>query len=267
MGFYDRDFRSQDFTVHVDGEEVPCRLFSPPPEKLAPEPLLYLSCANTIELSLRSYPYCVAVEVMLEQGHRVVSFDPPHHGSRSGSVHGAEIPGMRAAFLAGADPFRRFVREGQAVIDRCISLGAAEPGRIVIGGVSRSGYMSLRLYAEEPRIAALAAFCPVTDWRVIGFTEERDRADVAALRLSTWAERLAGKPMMIIVPNHDWAVSTECCLQFYLDVQQANEEAGYGKRHVDLIVTDEVYHTCSGSWYAKAAEFLIRRALPVRRNG
>ncbi|WP_135554961.1 alpha/beta hydrolase family protein [Paenibacillus cymbidii] len=267
MGYYDRQFETSDFVVVSDGQTVPCRLYAPPAEKLAPQPLLYLSCANTIELSLGAFPYIVAVDEMLEQGHRVVSFDPPHHGSRAGEPYGSDIPGLRAAFLAGDDPFARFVRDGRAVIDRCIGMGIAEAGRIVIGGVSRSGYMSLRLYAEEPRIAALAAFCPVTDWRAIGFTEEREREEVAALRLSLLADRLAGKPMFIVIPNHDWAVSTRRCLQFYLDVQQANEAAGYGEKLVDLIVTDEAFHNCSGVWYAKAAEFLLKRALPVRRSG
>jgi hypothetical protein len=154
MGYYDKQYTIHDFTVMSFGVEVPCRLFSPPDDKLAEEPLLYLSCANTIELSLKTYPYCIAIDYFLSQGHKVLSFVPPHHGSRIGS-YGSNIPGLRAAFLAGEDPFKLFIEDGKKMIDACIEKGIAEAGKIVIGGVFRSGYFSLRLFAEESRISAL----------------------------------------------------------------------------------------------------------------
>lgn len=263
MGYYDKQYQVRDFTVLSFGVQVSCRLFSPLEQHLAAEPLLYLSCANTIERSLQTYPYCNAVDFFLSQGHRVAAFDPPCHGSRAGS-HGSDIPGLCASFLAGEDPFEAFVHDGKKVIDACIDEGITEPGKIVVGGVSRSGYFALRLLAEEPRIAALAAFCPVTDWRVIGLSHVKERKEVADLWLGHYVDRLVGKPIMLIIPNHDTVVKTERCLQFYIDLQDANSRAGYDDRWVDLLCTDDPFHTCSGVYYTKAADFLIKRAMNNR---
>lgn len=100
---------------------------------------------------------------------------------------------------------------------------------------------------------------PVTDWRVIGFEAEKEREEVAALALSRFAERLAGKPIMMIISNHDTGVKTECCIRFYLDLHEANARAGYGDEHLEFLCTDDPYHTCSGLWYNKAADFLEKR--------
>ena len=82
-------------------------------------------------------------------------------------VKSEDISGLRHAFINGKDPFTMFIEEAKTVIDFCIDHEFASLGNIAVCGTSRAGYLALRLLGEDNRIAAAAAFAPVTDWRYL----------------------------------------------------------------------------------------------------
>ena len=258
-----QNYQTQEFDVTVGAgasgdRKITTRVISPPAEKLAKKPLLLLSFAMDRNTSLGVEPYNLTAKYFLEHGHRVASFDLPNHGSRV-NQYGEAITGMRNAFVAAQDPFSRFVEEGKAVTDRCIANGLAEPGRIAVCGTSRAGYLALRLLAADKRIAAAAVYAPVTDWRALTeFAADQKRADVAALNLSNFADALAGKPLYMVMGNHDARVSTESCCRFYLDLAAANARHNFDNAHLNFQVQDTPGHSSQVSWSVAGAEFLLK---------
>jgi len=239
-------------TFTIDGIEPSLHLLTPP--QLTPQPLLLLSFAMDWETSLCVEPYNLTAKYFLEQGHRVASFDLPNHGQRI-NKYGEAITGLRNAFIAGKDPFAMFIEEAKTVIDFCIDHEFASVGNIAVCGTSRAGYLALRLLAKDSRIAAAAAFAPVTDWRCLEeFNADKNREDVASLKLSNYVPNLAGKSTFIVIGNHDERVGTASCCRFYLDLLKANH--GNAEK-INFQIHNSPGHYSQKEWYLAGAEFLI----------
>ncbi|MBM3290766.1 MAG: alpha/beta fold hydrolase, partial [Candidatus Hydrogenedentes bacterium] len=225
------------------------------------EPALLLTFAMDRATSLTKHPYCFAAEYFLAQGHRAASFDLPNHGDRV-NAHGQQIEGMRNAFAAGDDPFAAFVADGRAVIDACIARGIAKPGRIAVAGTSRGGYMALRLLSGDERIAAAAAFAPVTDWRELReFAADRENADVANLQLVHFVPGMIGKQVFIAIGKTDTRVSTQHCQEFADALIAANAKAARAPALVEFHLTDDPGHSCADEWYERGRAALLQATL------
>lgn len=254
------DDRVSEIPVFTGSRTVTARLHTP--ARLADRPVLLLSFASDRVTSLTVEPYSLPAQTFLSEGHRVMSVDLPNHGDRI-DAFGEGIAGFRNAIVAGIDPFATFVDDGRAAIDAAITLGIAEPGRIVVCGTSRGGYMALRLLAADTRIRAGAGFAPVTDWRDLSeFNAERERGDVAQLGLSCFAEAFIDKALYLAIGNHDKRVNTSRCVQFFLDVHRAKNSADRDGRDIDFFCTPDEGHTCSNDWYFRGADFLLREFNP-----
>lgn len=248
----------EDFVFNTAAGERAAILLSPLPGVQAEQPLLLVTLAMGAELSLFEEPYNITAQAFVEQGHRTVSFSLPHHGERIGA-DGEGITGFRNAFVQGRDDFAAFVEECKAVIDSCIEKGFGVPGRIVVAGTSRAGYLAARALAADERILAGAAFAPVTDWRKLSeFAADTGRVDVADLKLSNYADALSGKPFFFVIGNHDARVSTASCVEFYIALEAANVRDGHGDSHINFQVHDVPGHASQDEWYIAAADFLIR---------
>ncbi len=254
---------SEEFPVTINGTTITVRVLTPPAEKRAENPALFLAFALDRNTTLTKRPYCLAAEYFLENGHRAASFDLPSHGDRVGAQRSG-IDGFRDAFIAGNDVFTGFVAEGKAAIDECIKRGLATPGRIAVGGTSRGGYMSLRLLAGDDRIAAGAGFAPVTDWRALReFDADKTRDDVAALHLTNSVKGMIGKPVFVAIGKTDDRVSTAQCQTFAEALVKANTEAGHPTDVVDFHLTDDAGHSLSEPWYEKGRAFLLKSIAPA----
>ena len=241
--------------VGSNGREITCSLARPDDSVLAVEPALLLSFSSTRQSALAEHPYDIAARAFLAAGHYVLSFDLPQHGERIGR-HGEGIDGMCRAFMAGDDPFARFVADGSAAIDACMQRGIGASGRICVCGVSRAGYCALRLAAADERIAAAAGLAPVTDWRALSeWSAVRHRPEVAALALETWAPQLGGKGISLLIGNRDDRVSTAACIRLGLRML----EAGDGQAiHCELHVVDAPGHALPDEWRLAGAQYLLR---------
>lgn len=248
----------EQFTVSVGERQFTVTALSPPTDKLADDPCLLLTFGADRSIALFSEPYSLCAKAFLERGHRALSFDMPAHGERIGQ-YGQWIGGWRNAFLAGGDPFAMFVEDGRAVISECIRRGWAKPGRIAVAGPSRCGYMVLRLLAADDRIAAGAGLAPVTDWRDLSeFEAERERRDVADLRLKRFVAGMVGKFVYLTIGAHDYRVSTRSCRGLARALVRANAKAGYDESYVEFHATDHEGHRLWGAQCVQGGESLLK---------
>ncbi|MBO9609751.1 MAG: prolyl oligopeptidase family serine peptidase [Paenibacillaceae bacterium] len=230
------------------------------PETLNDDPQLLLTFAMDWRTSLLTEPYCIVADMFVAAGHRSISFDLPCHGDRIDS-YGVGIDGFAAEIAASADPFTRFVAEAGAVIDACIESGLAKPGRIALCGTSRGGYMALRLMAADSRIAAVAAFAPVTDWNALSeFAALRGSEAVGRLRLAEYVDGLAGRKAYILIGNRDARVDTASCCAYYAHAAMYYRSRGWDEMNIAFYCTDDAGHTVSLGAYRRGGDFLLNEA-------
>lgn len=255
---------SEEFAVSCSGGSLRVQMQSPPLEKLAKHPLLLVFLSADRHSSMPDGRYGGPGRIFLEHGHRVVSFDLPAHGERV-DRHGAGIAGLAALVAAGEAPFDRIVADGRAVIDECLRRGWAEEGRIVVAGVSRGGYCALRLAAEDMRVGAVAAFAPVTDWGMLAeFAVQRKSPAVAALKLSRFADRLAGRRVYLAIGNLDLRVGTDSCTLFVLALNQAERVRGVARSRLRYVIADDsVDHRVADKWREAGMMFLLGETVPA----
>jgi dienelactone hydrolase len=255
----ENNYEAVDVLLEIEERTILARILSPAPHQLAEDPLLLLHLTGPKETAFYEEPYRTTTRQFLDQGHRVVSFDLPSHGTRVDHF-GDSLIGFCNAFVAGQDPFLMFIAEAKAVIDHCLAAGLVRAERIVVSGTSRAAYMALRLMAAEPRIAAAAAIAPVTDWRALSeFAAAAHRPDVAALHLSEFAAAMVGRPVFIIIGNHDTRVSTASCCQFYIALTQANAVQGHDDALINFQVLDVPGHFSPDGWHQQGDHFLLDR--------
>ena len=245
-----------EFIVETRAGPLTCALAEPEKDGAAADSVLLLSVGGA-RMSAEQEP-SPTVRFFVEAGHPVVSFDMPNHGDLV-DRHGQSIGGMCAAFLAGDDPFDRFVDNGVAVIDACLEKGLADPQRIVVSGGSRGGYCALRLAAADRRINGTAALCPVTDWRCLKeFEAVKQQPEVAALALDHWAGELTGRPLFLLIGNHDHRVGTHACARFAARMFELEEPLTQGESATQFHVVTAPGHTLPEEWEIEAARFLLR---------
>ncbi len=247
-----RGFEVIEFTVPVGGFRQPAVIASPPKDKLDPNPVLLLTIGGPTTHLLP--PNQQPAEYFLQRGHRVVSFPV-------GSMPG-DLAKLRDMVLQGPDPFEEFVTIARAVLKHCVDQKWAKPDRIVVTGISRYAYLAFRLMAADEQFKIGGGFAPVTDWRDLSeFGPQRDSKQIADLRLSLLADKLAGKKIFLSIGNHDERVSTLSCCHFFLDLNAANQKRGFDPSLVDLFVTPDLGHTCGDEWFERGMEILLCAAV------
>ena len=230
------------------------------PAASATRPALLLNLAGDHVTQLQTHPYDIPVQAFLAAGHAVASVEMPGHGDRVRPGEPAGIACFAADAARGEDTLGRFVADLERAIDGCIGANLVAPGAVFAAGTSRGGYVALRLAAECPHVAGVAAYAPVTDWQVLSeFAALSQRADVAAMALVHWAPRLAGRPVWIGMGNHDPRVGTTQCLEFATAVAAAERDLGCPSAFC-LHVVPEDGHSLSASWRQRGADYLLEVA-------
>lgn len=240
-----------EFEVSTGGRKVSAIIASPPARQLAADPVLLLTVgkASTHFLPPNEQP----AEYFWKRGHRVVAF--------SSSPLPDSLETLRDNVLSGPDPFEAFVRDARAVLSYCIEQKWARRGRIVVTGISRFAYLAFRLLAEDEDLKIGGGFAPVTDWRDLHeFSPARHLPQIADLRLSRFADKLAGKKIYLVIGSHDERVNTRSACQLFLDLNAANARRGLDASLIDLYVTPEPDHSCTEEWINRGMEILLNDA-------
>lgn len=247
----DRGFAVERFTVAVEDRRLPVVIASPPPQDLADDPVLLLTIGGPTSHLLP--PNDLPALYFLERGHRAVSFPV---GTMPGSL---EL--YCDTVLEGPDPTLMFIQNAEAVIDACVERGWARRGRVVVTGISRYGYLALRLMAADDSLNIGGGFSPVTDWRYLReFHGHESDPHVTALGLSNFVDQLTGKKIYLAIGNHDDRVSTQSCCELFVALNKANTNLGYGHERLDFFVTPSPGHTLADEWYERGMAILLDAA-------
>ena len=251
------NYVSEEFNIHVNKYVVKVLRKSPQKSDLHENPALLLSFAMDKYTSLNIRPYNITADMFLKNGHRVLSFDLPNHGERI-DKYGENIEGFRNALIDGADPFLVFLTDADAVINYCINEGIVNLGNIFVCGTSRAGYLAIRLLAANCKVSAAAAYAPVTDWGCLSeFVKDVDSDIVKNIRLSSYVDKIAGKPIFITIGSEDKRVSSQSCCRFFVDLINAHIKNGYDVNNINFYLTDDTGHSCSDIWYEMGGRFLL----------
>ena len=255
----DHGVECEEFSLTLADRCFVVSLLSPVHGRLARDPALLLTFAAGREGSLFNAPYKHTAEAFLEAGHRALSFDFVGHGERIDRF-GPGIDGLRNSLvLGGVDPFSVFAEDARAVIDTCVGRGLVRPGRIAASGTSRGGYLALYLLAHEPRVAAVAGFAPVTDWRVLAeFKDDIERPEVIALAMSRCAAQMAGRSVFLTIGRNDLRVGTDTCTALHEILAAAGTE-------VEFALTDDPGHQMGMAGYERGAAWLLERISTAER--
>ena len=250
-----------EIVIETPDGPLTCSLAAPdctPSGAPSAKPALLLTFGMTRQSALIEDPHHLPAQIFTEAGHHALSFDLPNHGERIDDF-GEGIGGMCAAYIAGCDPFARFVTDGRAIIDACRRLGIPGSERVVACGVSRAAYCALRLAAADRRILGAAGLAPVTDWRALTeFASVRDRPDVAALALDHWAADLAGRAVFLAIGSADGRVGSDACARLALRVLEEEARRGVPASLVELHIVPSEGHSLSSDWRSAGGRFLLQ---------
>lgn len=252
--------RTEDFIVESGGERVRCILAIPDPARQSAESGLLLNISATAHYALHHPGQNHPTKPFLDAGHYVLSFDLPHHGERV-SKYGPSLGGMGKALLAGDDPFEQFVSDAKAAMDYCLTRGIGTSGKIVSYGVSRAGYLLLRLAAADPRLRAVGAPSPVTDWAYpTEFTDACPKDRTGPILIDNWVRELSQAAVYLSVGSQDDIVGTKACVRFAMKLFDVQRKALPKDRLISqLHVVDSKGHSPSQESRLDATRFLLRQ--------
>jgi dienelactone hydrolase len=182
--------------------------------KTKPAPVLFV-LASTIDSTLGDPYYRQCGNELAELGYLCVSIDLPCHGTRSRE---GESPGL-SGWSQRAAMQDDFVAENNSrlsdVLGHLIETRVADPDRVAACGTSRGGLLAIHFAAQDERVKCVAGFAPVTDLAALSeFRSIKDEPFVSKLSLFHQADKLAGRPVWIVIGDQDERVGTDRVVAF-----------------------------------------------------
>lgn len=208
---------------------------------------------------------------LLDEGFVVASLDLPCHGSdipgRVRQQLDRFLKGRRtgeglkcwAAWMSDDSPdiFDAFTLRVDRVLKDLRARKLVSGDRVVLVGVSRGGYLAMRVAAHNPLITDVIGLAPVTDLQALTeFTQVK--VDQAVYGLGRHATILSQKRLFLQVGSSDMRVGTRAVLKLVDTIIDAG-----GGRPVDLtlIVTPDPGH--QSSEHNRAAQWILEGASKV----
>ncbi|MBL9214157.1 MAG: alpha/beta fold hydrolase, partial [Opitutaceae bacterium] len=193
---------ADDLTTHTAPDGTPFYVLGALPS--SPRPTLLIFAAEGRKALEESNFSEVGRLLRQEAEYLCLALDLPAHASDQRPGEPPGLKGWRARVDRGEDFVTPFAARISALLDHLVRTGRTDPARIAIAGTSRGGFMACQVAAREPRIGAVVAFSPVTDLPALtefsGMEKDPLTLSLAAARL---APRLAGRPVWIVIGNHD----------------------------------------------------------------
>lgn len=202
-----------------------------------PAPTLFMLAGTIERLGVPYYRQCG--NELAEFGYLVVSIDLPCHGTQITEGQPTGLAGWGHRVGNGED----FVAEANArlskVLDHLIMTGRTDSARVAAAGTSRGGFIAIHFAAHDPRVKAAAGFAPVTDLAgLLEFRAIREDTLVKKLSLKSQAEKLAGRPVWIVIGDVDERVGTDHAIELARRLSALAKEKKVASR-VDLHVVSE----------------------------
>lgn len=158
--------------------------------------------------------------ILIPQGYLCVSLDAPCHGFdvREGEKGGG-LEGWKNRLMSGVDLVGEFNKSFSQVLDHLIAEKYTDADQIAVAGTSRGGFCAFHAGAADARVKQVIAFAPVTNLAALKEFDGAETDDrVRAASAINVADKLAGKPVWIIIGNDDARVSTEDCVALGLEL-------------------------------------------------
>lgn len=213
----------------------------------APAPTLFVFGAD-MRSSLTGEDVNKLGRLLMPHGYLCVSLDIPCHGGdvRPGEEH-AGIGGWKDRIVQGENIVEEFTGRVSKVLDYLIAEKYADPDQIAVSGTSRGGFCAIHAAAADPRIKQVIGFAPVTHLPALSeFKGAETHPDVLALSPIHVADKLVGKPLLLIIGNDDQRVSTEACLALAWEIVKKSK----GKHNpipVELRIVGTIGHRLHAS--------------------
>lgn len=158
--------------------------------------------------------------LLMPHGYLCVSVDVPCHGFdiRDGEKP-AGLEGWKNRIVNGEDLAANFSARSSKVLDHLIAEKFTDPARVAVAGTSRGGFAALHFAAADPRVKQAIGFAPVTHLPALTeFAGAQEHPKVLAQSVIHVADKLVGKPLLLIIGNDDARVSTADCLTLGLEI-------------------------------------------------
>jgi len=224
-----------------------------------PAPTLFV-LASTIDITLGEPYYRQAGNALAAHGYLSVSIDLPCHGSQRRPDEPEGLAGWSHRAAAGEDFIATNNRRLTSVLDDLLARGDTDPTRIAACGTSRGGFSALHFAAAEPRVKCVAAFCPVAD--LASLTEFKNREEltiVKQLALVRHAEKLAGRPVWLIIGDRDERVDTDKTVQLARRITaEALRQSLPAKTDLHVVAEPQGHTTPPGA-AEQAAQWILRQ--------
>jgi len=223
-----------------------------------PTPILFI-LAGSIDSTLEKPYFRQCGNQLAEHGFLCVSLDIPCHGT----LWKKGVSGLSGwAVLANQE--HDFVKENNArmsaVLDHLLETKAADPKNIVAAGTSRGGYLALQFMASEPRVKCAAAFAPVTDLAALNeFQAIKDKPFVEQINVSQQADRLAGRPVWLVIGDQDKRVGTEVVVACSESLVEASKKKGVPSKVRMLVLPEPRGHTTPKGSAERAAKWILEQ--------
>ena len=187
-----------------------------------PTPTLFV-LSGTIEETLGDPYFRQSGNLLAEEGYLCVSLDLPCHGLEQRPDEPNGLDGWRFRAQHDEDFVAETVSRLRRVLDYLIDTGRTDADKVAVCGTSRGGFIALHFAAADNRVKCVAAFAPVTDLEVLREFKGLDQdPHVHSLALSRQADRLAGRPVWLIIGDQDLRVGTDNTISLARQITSAS---------------------------------------------
>lgn len=232
-------------------------LWNATPETKATPTLFVL--ASTIDATLGSAYFRQCGNQLAEHGWACVTIDLPCHGKQAIEGEPAGLSGWSHRLAKNEDVVAECNDRLSKVLKHLIQTGVTDPEHIAACGTSRGGFLAIHFAAHDKRVKCVAAFAPVTEPAVVNeFVANADHPLVKQVSLENQADRLAGRPVWVVIGDQDERVGTDRAIAFKQSVTAASQMKKLDDRIELHVMPEPRGHTtpkgsaeCAAAWILK----------------
>lgn len=225
----------------------------------SPAPVL-INLSGTITGTLENPYFRQSGNELAEHGYLIVSIDLPCHGTQTGKGKPGGLEGWAIQAQDGANIFEECNARLSGLLNHLIKTGLADPEKIAICGTSRGGFLALHFAAHDPRVKCVAAFAPVTDPAALSeFRGKEDLPLVKEMSVINQADKLAGRPVWIVIGDQDKRVSTEKAIALARSITAASISRKVDSKVELRVMPEPRGHTTPKGAASAAAKWILEQ--------
>ena len=204
----------------------------------------FLYFALSMRESLDLDPYNQPVAALDGKSIRSISITLPFHGPNFEKTEA--IGNWSKEIAKGHNILEDFFEEVDEVIDELIEEKIAS--RVIVGGLSRGGFIALHVAARHADVSGVLAFAPMTD---LSYSEHfkgiPNHPIVHDLACTGLVDDLYEIPIRIYIGNYDTMVGTDACFRFVFALAQHAHARRVRSPKVEMLIAPSIGHRGHGT--------------------